>query len=280
MKIKIIFVFIFLISCGFSFAQYAELERFDNIESFILNKIIFADIINEDKKILAANRILEIRILDASESNETIFLNKDYTADSIITNKSGTREETHFTRDSTGIKKIMKKIFVYMTNSATQQSYKAFFQNANAEFFNSPSSDTIFYSDKGIVGDSSVYIFTKDKNGNPLQLVKSSADEEDKIFYGYKNGKLVSRSEGKKKFEFITSDTLITNYSAGSESRFYLKNKRISKIEYFSPAKELAETVSFRYEPNGLIESAEVFTYKDGNSKRTKLFYDYSYYED
>lgn len=281
MRIKIIFVFVLTLICSPVNAQYSELERFDNCESFILNKIIFSDVLSEDKKILASNRILEIRIIDASESNETIFLNKDYTADSIIADKNSGREETHFYRDSSGLKKITKKILVYMMNSATQQKSKYFFQNANGEFFNWALSDTVFYSDKGIVGDSSVYVFKKDKNGNPLRLIKSSADEEDKIFYEYKkNGRITVRTEGKKKFEFITSDTLITNYFAEGEGRFYLKNKRITKIEYFSPAKELEETISFRYEPNGLIESSEVFTFKNGNSKRTKFFYDYSYYED
>lgn len=277
-----LFLFFILFSFTKADAQYAEFERFGDCESYFLNKIIFKDVIAADKKLLAANRILEIRIIDANESNETVFLNKDYTADSIIADKSSGREETRFTRDSLdGLKKITKKIMVYMMNSATQQKSKYSFQNAIAEIYSSRDADTIFYNDKGIVGDSSVYKFKKDKSGNFIELVKSSADEEDKIFYGYdKQGKLISRSEGKKKIEFISNDTLITNYSPEGEGKFFLSNKRITKIEYYSPAGELLTTISYRYEPNGLIESAEVFTIKDGNQIRTKLFYDYSYYED
>lgn len=277
MRIKIIFVLI--LTCSLANAQYAEFERFDDCETFFLNKIIFKEIIKEDKKILAANRILEIRIIEANGFSETIFLNKNYTADSIIKDNSG-REETHFLHDSAGLKKITKKIIVYMVNSATQQTNKYSFQNSLADFFRSPYADTVYYNDKGIIGDSSVYIFKKDKNGNPLELIKSSSGEDGKIYYGYdKQGKLISRSEGKKKVDFISTDTLITSCATGGESRYYLQNKRISRIEYYLNEKP-SKTISYRYAPNGLIESSEVFIHTGGDVIRTKLFYDYSYYED
>ncbi|MBS1516346.1 MAG: hypothetical protein JSS63_15040 [Bacteroidetes bacterium] len=281
---SIIKYFLFFFFILFSFtnvnAQYAEFERFDDCETFFLNKIIFKEIIKEDKKILAANRILEIRIIEANGFSETIFLNKNYTADSIIKDNSG-REETHFIHDSAGLKKITKKIIVYMVNSATQQTNKYSFQNSLADFFRSPDADTVYYNDKGIVGDSSVYIFKKDKNGNPLELIKSSSGEDGKIYYGYdKMGKLISRAEGKNKIEFTVNDTLIRYFhNTDAESRFYLNNKRITRIEYFAKEK-LVKSTAFRYEPSGLIESAEVFIYTGGDAIRTKLFYDYSYYED